>query len=189
MASNYQYIGGADLDTIFKAIGDYRTGVDGVVPVSSTTHYIAAGADLTGRYAPTNGLGSAFNDLITYNVGYKVGASGPDLKTFFRDINCPDVELYGPTTVNAGSFPAGVGWTFTAHSPADTLTGVRFYVDGHGAGNWSSIPAGDYAGFAQWQDPFGNTSISNSAGTYTFVFQSMDNNHLVGSIYIFVTVV
>lgn len=184
MASNFRYIGGADLDTIFKGISGYQTGV---VPPAATTYYTGVGLDLSGRYAPANGLGSALTDLITYNVGYKVGTS--DLRTFFRDINCPDVQLYGPLTVNAGSFPAGVGWTFTAHSPADTLTGVRFYVDGHGAGNWSSISATDYAGFAQWADPFGSPSISNAVGTYTFVFQSMDNNHLVGSIYIFVTVV
>lgn len=183
MASNYSYLG-TDLDLIFKGISGYETGV---MSPTSATDYKVNGGDISGRYAPVNGLGPAYNDKISYNVNYKV--AGTDLRQFFRDIECPDVQLYGPSSVNAGSFPAGVGWTFTAHSPNSTITGVRFVVDGHGAGNWSSISQVDYAGFAQWADPFGNTSISYTAGTYTFYFQAMDANHLVGHIHMFVTVV
>lgn len=182
MASNYSY-SSTDLDDIFKGISGYQTGD---VPPAATTSFKVEGVDLTGRYAPANGLGSSLNDLIAYNVGYKV--DGTDIRQSFRDINCPDVQLYGPSSVEASSFPAGVGWTFTAHTDNSTITGIRFMVDGHGLGAWTAISQTDYAGFAQWEDPFANPSISYSAGTYTFIFQAMDANHLVGSIYMFVTV-
>ena len=171
MPSNLKY-NGTDLDDLFKTIGSY--------PASSTTNFKVGGTDIAGRYAPSQ----VTNDRLLYNVGYKV--NGADLSTVFRDYNCPDVTLTGPSSVTAGVF-AGESWPFTADSPT-TITGVRFYIPGHGLGLWTSVSTNSYAGTAFWADPFANPSISNLPGSYTFIFEAMDSNHLVGHVDIPVTV-
>jgi hypothetical protein len=171
MASNLKYAG-TDLDDIFKPIGTYDAGSD--------TGFKVAGTDIANRYAPSQVAG----DKITYNVGFKVG--GTDLSQTFMDINCPDVTLTGPSSVTAGSFN-GEFWPFTANS-SFTITGVRFYIVDHGLGNWASVSTNSYSGDAFWADPFANPSISNSPGTYNYIFEAMDENQLVGHVDIYVEV-
>ena len=171
MPSNLKYAG-TDLDDFFKPIGTYSSG--------PATNFKVAGSDINGRYAPSQ----VSNDKIDINVGFKVG--GTDFSQLFMNINCPDVTLTGPSSVTAGSFN-GETWNFTADSPT-TITGVRFYIPGHGLGLWTAVSTNDYDGSAVWNDPFGNPSISNLPGDYTFIFEAMDENHLVGHVDIPVTV-
>jgi hypothetical protein len=163
MASNLKY-NGTDLDDLFKPIGDF--------PESSDTNYKVGGTDILSRYAPSQ----VDNDRLLYNVGFKV--NGTDLSDLFRDFNCPNVTLVGPDSVTAGSFN-GEFWYFTGGSPT-TITGVRFYIENHGLGNWTSVSTNSYSGDVFWVDPLGNPSISNTPGSYTYIFEAMDSNHLVG---------
>ena len=166
MASNYIYIN-SDFDTIFKPLGEYTP--------RAAINYKVGTQDLANRYCPTANLGPGLNDITGQALSFRI--SGPtDINTLFRSIACPNVSLIGPASVTAGSFN-GETWAF---GTASVVTGVRFQVVDHGAGNWSSVADTTYTGTTTWTDPFANPSIANTPGTYVFFFQAMNSDHFVG---------
>jgi hypothetical protein len=146
-----------------------------------------AGVDIAQRYFASTG-----GDTIGYELGVK--KSGVDIGQLFRRLGYtppspPTASISGPTSVIAGVF-IDDAWILSATNGGNMigLNQVRFVIEGHSAGGWTSVGgAYTYSSGQDWTN-MGSPDIFNTPGTYHFYFEVERNDGATAIDHHYVTV-